>query len=798
MLMDAEIQVLLVENSQDNAAVISQNLGSGGVLYKGRRVETEAEMIAALEEQSWDIIIAEYSLPFFGGLDVLRVLRERKRDVPVIIVSEVVDEEHAAAVMKAGAGDYVHKAGMARLAPAMLREIRYLRYRRECESGAKQARRDLEERVEQRTCELAAANAMLRAAEIEFRAAFETSGIGKAHCDFNTGRFLRVNEKLAEITGYDCDELLAMDFEQLVHPDDRPHHQEMVRQMISEGSSQYNQEQRFLGKDGRVVWAHVTAMVVRAETDGPTRVYMVIENITQRKNTEAELNANAERLRHAIASAEATTRAKSQFLANMSHEIRAPMTAIMGYAELLLEPEQSDDQRKDRINVIQKNGEHLLMLINDILDLSKIEAGEMQVERLPCSPARILNDVLSIMRVRAAEKALQLEVSIEGKIPETISSDPTRLKQILLNLVDNAIKFTDAGCVRIVVRFDQTKGHPHICFEVSDTGPGIDEGTIKRLFLPFTQLDASTTRRFGGTGLGLAITQQLANMLGGEVRVRSVVNGGSTFIAEVATGDMAGVALIDGPLESICHDEPLAHPDQPLPILHGRILLAEDDRDNQQLLAHYLRRAGAEVMIADDGQAACDAMRRSTQPFDLVLMDIQMPKLDGYAATSQLRREGYKMPIIALTAHAMAEDREKCLAAGYTDHLPKPLLRAQLLIAVAAYLSDALKHVPEPTIHSVLEDEDVRPYFEEFCMRLPSVVDQIQTKLTNQDIAGLQAIIHTLKGTGGLYGFPQITQAARLVEESMDMSPPGNLDIRVQNLLSVIRSIDVYPANRAA
>ena len=391
-------------------------------------------------------------------------------------------------------------------------------------------------------------------------------------------------------------------------------------------------------------------------------------------------------LEDALQRAEAATRAKNEFLANMSHEIRTPMTAILGFADMLVEDRSVNSAPRERVEAvrtIKRNGEYLLNIINDILDVSKIEAGKLLTERIASSPCQLVAEVSSLARVRADEKGLPLNITYGGAIPETIQSDPTRLRQILINLIGNAIKFTDHGEVGIEVRLVDAGGSPALQFDVVDTGVGMSEEQAARLFRPFTQADASTTRRFGGTGLGLAISKRLADMLGGDiVLAETEVGVGSRFRLTVATGPLDGVKMIDDPVSAtVVAGEPRATGDERLDLSGCRVLLAEDGPDNQRLISFMLKRAGAEVIVEENGQLAVDrvlAARDEGRPFDIILMDMQMPVMDGYDATRLLRDNSYTGPIIALTAHAMASDRQKCLSAGCDDYATKPIKRAEL------------------------------------------------------------------------------------------------------------------------
>ena len=393
-------------------------------------------------------------------------------------------------------------------------------------------------------------------------------------------------------------------------------------------------------------------------------------------------------LQDATHEAETANRTKSEFLANMSHEIRTPMSVIMGYADLLLRPGQSDSERQEAISVIRRNSEHLLTIINDILDLSKIEAGRMTVEKIECSPTQLLAEVASLMQVRAVEKRIDLRVACPNPLPRTINSDPTRLRQILVNLVGNAIKFTNQGEVRVEAVVSEDRGtHKRLRFVVSDTGIGMTPDQMGRLFQPFVQADASTTRRFGGSGLGLDISRRLAKLLGGDIRVDSEPGRGSTFTVEIDPGPLEGTELVrwQGGAH-IVKPVPGAPQNAPLPNLSGCVLLAEDGSDNQRLISLFLSEAGMDVTVASNGRQAVDAVQADPDRFNVILMDMQMPVMDGYTATSTLRRAGYTRPIIALTAHAMSEDRARCLGAGCTDYLSKPVTEENLLRTIARHL----------------------------------------------------------------------------------------------------------------
>jgi len=513
----------------------------------------------------------------------------------------------------------------------------------------------------------------------------------------------------------------------------------------------------------------------------------------QLQQTLAELIAAKQR-------AEEASAAKTAFLANMSHEIRTPMTAIIGYADNMLEPDQTVSDRQDALQTIRRNAQHLLELINDILDISKIEADRMTVERVAADLPRLLGDLISLMRPRAVAKGLGFRLEVTGLVPKTIYTDPLRLRQVLINILANAVKFTERGEIRLCVRCTrQPEGSTRLYFEVHDTGIGIAPDQVDKLFRAFTQADDSTTRRFGGTGLGLVISKRLALLLGGDVTVQSKLGQGSIFTVCIDAGPTDETQMLSELGESILPKSPLA------PVknwkLAGRILLVEDGEDNQRLISMHLTKAGAEVSIAANGREGVDmaAAAQPACPFDLILMDMQMPELDGYSATSELRRRGFKQPIIALTAHALVEDREKCLAAGCSDYLSKPIEKDLLLRTIAAHLAEAAAgQKPSRRTDMVIrsefaEDADMKQVLNDFVQQLPEQVGRLLGLVRQGDLEELRRAVHQLKGAGGGYGFPTVTQVAAATEDRIKAAE--SLDVianQVRELTELIRKIDGY------
>jgi signal transduction histidine kinase/CheY-like chemotaxis protein len=395
------------------------------------------------------------------------------------------------------------------------------------------------------------------------------------------------------------------------------------------------------------------------------------------------------------AEAIAANSVKSAFLANMSHELRTPLTAILGFTDATIEQFEPGSEKWIWLDIVRRNGHHMLELVNDILDLSRIEAGKLELERTRFSPFELIAEVASLMRVRAEARSVGLDVHFATPLPTFIETDPRRARQIIINLVGNAIKFTEVGTVTLSAALVQHERGTRIEIEVADTGIGMSDAQVLALFAPFSQGDSSTSRKYGGSGLGLAISQSLAQKFGGTISAASTLGSGSQFRFSIPTGVDAGAACVTHTLESILDELSARAKGSALAVglcAGRRVLLAEDGRDNQVLIAMLLRRAGAIVTIVGDGRAAVEnALRadRDAEPYDVVLMDMQMPVLDGLEATRTLRARGYPHGIIALTANAMAGDRGRCIAAGCDDFLAKPIDKETLVAAVAA--SEAAK-----------------------------------------------------------------------------------------------------------
>ncbi|MGN6374174.1 MAG: ATP-binding protein, partial [Sphingomonas sp.] len=573
-----------------------------------------------------------------------------------------------------------------------------------------------------------------------FAATFDKAAVGIAHVSPD-GRFLLVNDRFAAISGYDSDELIGLHFRYISHPDDYLEEARRAAGLLAGEADSYAIEKRYVRKDGSIVWIMLTVSLVRDDAGQADFFVSVVEDLSAQRT------------------AELANEAKSAFLANMSHEIRTPMNGILGFVDLLLDAELPSEQRR-QVRMIADSGRALMRLLNDILDLSKIEAGLMDMVSEPFELAHALNACLNLVRPSANQKGLALDAAIDPALPHMAIGDGLRLRQIVLNLLGNAVKFTTSGSVSLVAR-----ALPNARLEVSieDTGPGIAPDRQAAIFDKFVQAEPGTAGRFGGTGLGLAISAQLARLMGGSLTLDSALGRGSRFSLVV-------------PLEAHCDvtpPPPPAAPKEKVDFDGARILVAEDHDINQMLIRAMLQRLGCAVDIASDGAQAIELVEQARErgaPYALVLMDIQMPVMDGIEAARALRSRGIDatvLPIIALSANAHHEDIAATRAAGMQAHLTKPIRLPSLREALQAWL-------PPSEAASDRSDEQalIDSLRDRYLMRRREVEGAARTLLamaapTAEARRALGEQAHKLAGNAATFGEPEVGIAAQEIEEAV-------------------------------
>lgn len=640
------LRILMVEDNESDRMLEERELKKAGLAYKLICVDNRADFIRELESFHADLILCDYSLPQFSALEALEIIAERAPQIPVIVVTGTLTDETAVDCLRQGATDYVIKENIVRLPFAISRALDLRRLNEQKQSD--------EERLRQSEKLLRVMTGVLPALLIyltpELRVHFSNRIYEKWFPLSNEG-----------VLGRSAHEAFGVEIAA-----------QLARQISELEKGETVQFENSFGdpKEGRV--AHIVITPDRGQ-EGKIKGYVcLMMDVTAQKHYEDELLAAKEL-------ADQANEAKSQFLANMSHEMRTPLSAMMGFAELLLMPGQELEDREDWLGRIIKNCERLKTMIDEILDLSKIEAGKLEVFRVPFSLVEVINQVRSMLFPLAREKKLDLRFEVVGSIPETVESDPIKLRHIFINIIGNAIKFSDRGPITTRI---QVTPEGLLSFAVEDFGPGLTVKQSEHLFEPFTQVDSSMTRKVGGTGLGLALARRYARALGGDVQLtRSVPGEGSVFTITIEPGPIPSTAVVESLETPSEQSAPLQEGGVDLPQM--RVLVVDDVADNQILVRKLLEKAGAQVEVASDGLEAVDKAMHTE--YDLILMDLQMPILDGYHATSQLREHGYKRPILALTAHALKEEQAKCLRMGFDGFLTKPIRQNDLLTKLSSY-----------------------------------------------------------------------------------------------------------------
>jgi PAS domain S-box-containing protein len=633
------INLLIVEDSADDAELMVRALRRAGVDPTYERVETPEAMEAALARGSWDLVISDYSMPHFSGLAALKLLQDKELDLPFILVSGNAGENVAVDAMKAGAHHYILKDNLARLAPAVERELRDAELRRE-----------------------------RRRAESRYRNLFNSVPVG-VFITTPEGKVIEANPRFVAMLGFaDEESLKRVNVGELWN---RPEERAQLNALLARDGVVENREVEFRRPDGTIVWCVVSAHVVRDAAGKIDHYEEVSVDITERKRAEQELSRARDAALEGV-------RIKSEFMSNMSHEIRTPLNGVIGMNELLLDSGLNAEQL-ECAKTAAECGRLLMTIVNDILDFSKLIEGKVVFERIDFDLSAVLESTIESFAEKARSKGLELVLALAAGVPSIITGDPNRLRQVLNNLIGNALKFTAGGEVAVSVTANaQTPDKATIRFAIRDTGIGIPRALQARLFSPFSQADASTTRKYGGTGLGLTISAKLAEGMEGKIDIESASGEGSIFYLTAVFGLPTAAAAQQIPRIS--------------PLAGLSALVVDDNATNRAALVDTMRSWG---MIADavhGGDEALAALRlrsAGTQPFDVILVDAQMPSMDGatLARTIGLDPDLAKTSLIMMGAAKKAEGSMVRERDGSDHWLNKPIKPSHLHATLCALLA---------------------------------------------------------------------------------------------------------------
>lgn len=734
--MSDYLKILLVDDDEVDRLLFKRSLEKTRLNTRLIFREDFASGLQVIQEEEFDCIFLDYLLPGGNGLKLIREIRNLNIATPVVIVTSQGDEQIAVDMMKAGATDYISKNlltpdGISQILRNTFRTTQLQEDKREVERSLRLSESKLAEA--QRLARLGSWELNLSTYQMQWSTeTFRIFGIAPYSSvpDFNLFKQYIAEDEVSRIT------------------------QLFIKASINKNN--FSTDTRIITDDGTIKHVNIQGSVILNQKKA-RQIFGTIQDITDRKRIEEEL-INARVI------AQQSARIKEQFLANMSHEIRTPMNGIIGFTDLLLKTQLTMDQF-EYVNAIKTSSDILMVVINDVLDISKIEAGKMTFEQKEFKLKDLISSLIDFFSIRAEAKKIRLINHFDTRLPEMISGDPLRLNQVLMNLIGNALKFTEKGAIEINTKcLRDSVEDITIEFCVTDTGIGIPEDKQALIFESFTQAHTQTARKYGGTGLGLAICKQLVELQGGNIAVRSKSGKGSAFTV-VLTFKRARPKVFKGvktaePRKALKRD------------LNGvRVLLVEDNELNRLLAATILKDWGIMISTAENGRVALEKLKH--QDYDLVLMDIQMPEMDGYEATQYIRKNfGPKssIPIMAMTAHAQLEEAEKCRNFGMNDYLSKPFNANDLYEKIA----NLLKDMPETKSSSKIIDltylEQVSKGNKKFMLEMvdlfiqktPDSIKNIRHTFDEQDWLTLASAVHKIKPT---YAFMGIEKAKKLIPD---------------------------------
>lgn len=646
------LRFLLLEDSLLDAELAQVMLTEGGINCELIRVETGADFLAALESETFDLILSDYALPSFDGISALEIARNRTPEVPFIFVSAALGEELAIEALKNGATDYVLKQRLGRLVPSVQRALREAKERRE--------RQQAEE--------------SLQKSEARYRRIVDTSYEGIWLIDQQT-QTEYVNQRLSQMLGYPAEEMLGRSIFDFMDQADGIAVQKKLEWLKRQGSEL--KEGRLRCKNGSYIWTLISARAIFGEQNEFLGAIAMLTDITDRKRTEEERDRLLQLEQVARAEAEAANRIKDEFLAVLSHELRSPLNPILGWAKLLQSRKFDEVALQKALATIERNAKLQAQLIEDLLDVSRILQGKLNLNMMPVNLASTIEAAMDTVRLAAEAKTIQIQTMLEPTVGKVLG-DSARLQQVLWNLLSNAVKFTPPEG-KVNVRLECIDAQAQIT--VSDTGKGIHPDFVPHVFDYFRQGDSTTTRKFGGLGLGLAIARNLVEMHGGTVSAESLGEDKGTIFTVRFPLIKDGTTIKDDTNTDSSTEVPVSSP-----LMGIQVLIVDDNADTRDFFSFVLEQFGAIVTAVASGDEALQALTQSKP--DILLSDIGMPEMNGYMLMQQVRTleakvGGKQIPAIALTAYAGEINQQQALTAGFQQHIVKPVAPEELLMAIS-------------------------------------------------------------------------------------------------------------------
>jgi len=713
-----------------------------------------SEGVSLLSEQKFDVVFLDLLLPESINESTIQEIVKHCPKTPIVIISSPNDTDMIPHSVSAGAQDYLSRGKLNQ--DTVTRSICHATEHKRLELKSTQSKEtvetnnsNLEKIIGQQTRELAHL-------EEQYRTLVHLAPLGIIKFDKNYN-ITFANLEFQSLFGYEVNETTQLTLNELVFQKDLNKLKGSIEKVLKATEKPTREILRLVRKDGKEYWHHITISISRDKNKSFQHFVCIIDNMTEKNKKES--------LEQEIKITEEASQAKTDFLTNVSHEIRTPLAAITGFVDLALE---ATDKKhiNNSLEIIKRNSKVLLSLVNNLLDLSNIEAGQLDISHAHFSLVDEVNNVLSIVRSAASEKGLSVNVDYAGQIPESIYTDSHKLKQILVNLIKNAIKYTDKGEINVLisVKHDPKTSTYALNVDVMDTGVGIDPGMLNRIFQPFSRGKSQRVLKKDGIGVGLALSRNLAIKLGGDISLINTSDLGTKFSLTLNLGGLSKINFFTAAnITEKQLEKQSSFLTQEKPLSGYSLLVAEDAEDLQVLIAYYLKKHGAHVDICSDGVSAVEMALR--EDYDCILLDIQMPRLHGDAATIELRKRGYQGKIIALTAHAFQEERSQCLKIGFDAFLTKPVHEKELISTVRRFCRPESKYSIDDSISTYAKDPIIRKAADIFLGNLIQNIDTLRDGVSHEKWDCVAKIAHKIKGSSSSHGYPKMSEISKALED---------------------------------